>query len=126
MKYISIKDALKPSGHYSQAIIHNDLIYVSNQLSINPYTGEKQYGTVEDETRNILMNIERILKEADSDKNHVIKTTVYLTDISQWDNMNRVYSDFFGRHTPARTVISVCKLHFKFKVGIEVIASICK
>ncbi|MCY6485038.1 Rid family detoxifying hydrolase [Clostridium aestuarii] len=124
MKFISTNNALKPSGHYSQAIVHNDLVFISGQLSIDPETGEKKFGTIEDETDRILKNIELILKEAGSDKNHILKTTIYIPDISLWDKVNKVYSDFFENHKPTRSVVPTKDLHFGFKVEIEVIATI--
>ncbi len=66
MIYVSTKNALKPSGHYSQAVIINDIIYISAQLAIDPHTGKKQFGSIEEETERILKNIEIILKEAGS------------------------------------------------------------
>lgn len=124
MKSESGKSALNPSGHYSQAIIHNDLIYVSAQLAIDLDTGEKQFGKIEDEAERVLKNIELILKDAGSDRNRIIRTTAYITNISLWDDLNEVYRKFFGSHKPARTVIAVKELHFGFKVGIEAIASV--
>lgn len=122
MLEIITKDALKPSGHYSQAILYKDTIYISAQLAIDPLTGEKQHGTTDEETERILKNIEIILEEVGSNKNDVIKTTVYLNDISQWDKVNRIYNRFFDKHKPARTVVSVKELHFGFNVAIEAIA----
>ncbi|WP_134684617.1 Rid family detoxifying hydrolase [Brevibacillus migulae] len=122
MMYVSTDNALKPSGHYSQAVIHNGLIYISNQLPIDPDTGEKKKGTVEEETERILTNIEMILQEAGSNRDDVIRTTVYITDIADWDKVNMVYSRFFGTHKPARSVVVVKELHFGCKVGIEAVA----
>jgi reactive intermediate/imine deaminase len=122
MLQISTKDFLKPSGHYSQAIIHNDTIYVSAQLPIDPLTGEKKYGSIDEETERILKNIDIILNEAGSDKDYIIKTTVYLSDMSLWDRVNKTFSHFFQNHKPARTVVSVKEIHFGFKIAIEAIA----
>lgn len=126
MKYITTNNALKPSGHYSQAIVHNDVIYISGQLSIDPNTGEKKFGTIEEETQRVLKNIELILKEAGSNKNNVLKTTIYIPDISLWDKVNKVYSNFFGIHKPARSVVPTRELHFGFKIEVEAIAAISK
>lgn len=124
MKYITTNNALKPSGHYSQAIVHNDLVFISGQLAINPDTGIHQFGTIEEETERVLKNIELILKEAGSDKNHVLKTTIYITDISLWDKVNKVYSDFFENHKPARAIVPTKNLHFGFKIEIDSVAAI--
>jgi len=122
MMYVSTDNALKPSGHYSQAVIHDGLIYISNQLPIDPDTGEKKKGTVEGETEQILTNIAMILQEAGSNKDHLIRTMVYITDIADWDKVNMVYSRFFGTHKPARSVVVVKEQHFGCKVGIEAVA----
>ena len=122
MIQISTKDALKPSGHYSQAILHKDTIYVSAQLPIDPLTGEKKFGSIAEEAERILKNIDIILKEAGSGKDHIIKTTVYLSDMLLWNDVNNIYSSFFKFHKPARTVVSVKEIHFGFKIAIEAIA----
>lgn len=126
MKYISTNNALKPAGHYSQAIVHNDLVFVSGQLSVDPDTGQKKLGPIEEEAQRVLENIELILKEAGSDKNHVLKATVYISDIALWDKVNKIYSEFFEDHKPARAVVPTKELHFGFKVEIEVIAAVKK
>lgn len=124
MKTISTNDALKPSGHYAQAIEHLGVIYISGQLSIDPETGQKKFGTIEEETEQVLKNLERILIAAGSDKNHVIKTTLYIPDIALWDKVNQVYSAFFENHKPARAVVPTRELHFGFKIEIEAIAAV--
>ena len=126
MKIITTNNALKPAGHYSQAIVHNDVIYISGQLSVDAATGEKKFSSIEEETKTVLKNIELILTEAGSDKNQVLKTTIYIPDISLWDKVNQVYSDFFGNHKPARSVVPTKELHFGFKVEIEAIAAVKK
>ena len=95
---------------------------MSAQLPIDPLTGDKKYGTIEEQTERILKNIDLILNEAGSGKDNIIKTTVYLTDMSLWDNVNNTYNDFFQSHKPARTIVSVKEIHFGFNVAIEAIA----
>ena len=124
MKSVSTNNMLKPSGHYSQAIVHNDLVFVSGQLAIDPDTGEKKLGPIEEETRQVLSNLAMILKAAGSDLHKVIKTTVYVSDISLWGKVNSVYAEFFGDHRPARAVVPTRELHFGFKIEIEAIAAI--
>ncbi|MHB1393666.1 MAG: RidA family protein [Clostridia bacterium] len=124
MEFVTTKNALKPAGHYSQAIINNGVMYISGQLSVNPDTGEKKFGTIEEETSRVLENIELILKEAGSSKNNVLKTTIYIPDISLWDKVNKVYSEFFGDHKPARSVVPTKELHFGFKIEIDAIAAV--
>lgn len=126
MKVVATDNALKPSGHYSQAIVHNDLVYISGQLAIDSETGEKRLGTIEEETAVVLHNFDLILKEAGSDRNHVLKTTLYISDIDLWDRVDRVYGEYFANHKPARAVVPTRELHFGFKIEMEAIAAIVK
>ena len=124
MKEIFTPKAPKPAGHYSQAVIHGNIIYVSGQLPIDPVTGEKRLGSIEEQTEQVLKNISEILIATGSDINHVIKTTVYISDIQLWDRLNEVYGKFFGKHRPARAVVPTKDLHHGFQIEIEAIASL--
>ncbi|MEH7124415.1 RidA family protein [Bacillus sp. JJ1532] len=115
---------LKSNGHYALATIHNDVVYVSGQFAIDPITQQKKFGTIEDETLQALKNIEYILNEAGSQKNQILRMTLYIPDIQLWDRVDRVYKEFFGNHKPARSVVPTNELHFGFKIEIEAIAYI--
>lgn len=121
---VSTQNAPKPAGHYSQAIIHNNIVYVSGQLPIDPRTGEKRLGSIEEQTEQALKNVSEILKAAGCNLNRVIKTTVYVSDIKLWGRVNAVYSNFFGDHRPARAVVPTRDLHFGFQIEIEAIAAV--
>ncbi len=124
MKKISTKTAPTPAGHYSQAIVHGDAVFVSGQLPIDPRTGEKCVGTIEEQTKLALSNLAEILRAANSGIDRVIKTTVYVSDIELWGRVNQVYADFFGEHRPARAVVPTRDLHFGFLIEIEAIAAV--
>jgi 2-iminobutanoate/2-iminopropanoate deaminase len=124
MEEIFTQNAPKPAGHYSQAIVHGNLIYVSGQLPIDPMTGEKRIGSIEEQTEQALRNVSQIIKAAGSSMDHVIKTTVYISDIQLWERVNEVYSDFFGEHRPARAVVPTKDLHYGFQIEVEAIASL--
>jgi len=126
MEVISTSNAPKPAGHYSQAIVHNNLVYVSGQLPIDPESGEKRIGSIEEQTEQALKNLSEILKAAGSSLNQVIKTTVYISDIELWNRVNAVYARFFGEHRPARAVVPTRNLHFGFQIEIEAIAALDK
>jgi len=126
MREISTPNAPKPSGHYSQAIVHNNIVYVSGQLPIDPKTGEKRVGSIEEQTEQVLKNLSEILQAAGCNLNQVLKTTVYISDIELWDRVNTVYSKFFGEHRPARAVVPTRNLHFGFQIEIEAIAALNK
>ena len=123
---ISTQNAPKPSGHYSQAIVHNDIVYISGQLPVEPGTGEKRIGSIEEQMEQALKNLSQILKAAGSNINQVIKTTVYISDIGLWERVNSVYSKFFGEHRPARAVVPTRDLHYGFQIEIEAIAVVSK
>jgi reactive intermediate/imine deaminase len=124
MEKIFTDKAPAPGGHYSQAVVHDGVVYVSAQLPISYFTGEKINGSVEEQTHTVLENLNNILEKAGSNKNKVMKTTIYITDLSNWAKVNSVYADFFGKHKPARTVVPVKVLNFGFLVEIDAIASI--
>jgi 2-iminobutanoate/2-iminopropanoate deaminase len=117
-------NAPAPGGHYSQAVIYNNTIYISGQLPINPFTGEKVAGSIEDQTQQVLDNLKIILKDAGSDLSKVVKTTVYISDISLWGEVNKIYTSFFGNHKPARSVVPTRELHYGFLIEIEAIAAL--
>jgi 2-iminobutanoate/2-iminopropanoate deaminase len=119
---ISTPDAPEPAGHYSQAIVHGGIIYVSGQLPIDPQTGEKRASSIEEQTEQALRNLAAILGAAGSGPDQVVKTTVYISDIALWGRVNGVYSRFFGEHRPARAVVPTRELHFGFQIEIEAIA----
>ncbi|MBN2430621.1 MAG: RidA family protein [Acidobacteria bacterium] len=116
-------DAPRPAGHYAQAVIHGDLVYVAGQLPIRPHTGERCTGDIEEQTAQVLRNLAAVLAAAGSGLERVLKTTVYITDIGLWDRVNRVYSRVFGDHRPARAVVPVPELHHGFLVEIEAVAA---
>ncbi len=124
MKKILTTKAPKPSGHYSQAVIHNNTVYISGQLPIESKTGNKCVGSIEEQTELVLNNISEILIASDSSKDKVLKTTVYVSDIKLWDRVNKIYADFFGEHKPVRVVVPTRDLHYGFKIEIDAIAVI--
>ncbi|HEY50332.1 MAG TPA: RidA family protein [Dehalococcoidia bacterium] len=124
MKVIFTENAPSPAGHYAQAIIHDDIVYVSGQLPVEPKSGEKKTGPIEEQAEQALKNLAEILKAAGSDVNRILKVTVYLADISLWERLNVVYARFFGEHRPARSVVPAPNLHFGFQVEIDAIAAV--
>jgi 2-iminobutanoate/2-iminopropanoate deaminase len=115
-----------PAGHYSQAVIYNDIIYVSGQLGIDPVSGEKSVRSIEEQTEQALKNVSEILKASGSDLAHVLKTTVYVSDIELWGRVNAVYAKVFGDHRPARAIVPTKELHHNFQIEIEAVAVVIK
>lgn len=124
MDFITTSNAPMPAGHYSQAIVHNGMVYVSGQLPIKPNRSSKDVGTIEEQTLQALQNIEQILIAANSCKERVVKVTVYISDISLWGKVNEVYSHFFGNHKPARAIVPTKELHYGSQIEIEAIAAV--
>ncbi|HCC71977.1 MAG TPA: enamine deaminase RidA [Bacteroidales bacterium] len=114
----------EPRGHYSQAVQYNDTIYVSGHLPVNPFTGEFIKGDIQEQTRQVLENIETILNDSGSNKNKIIKTTAYISDMANWPKVNEVYNSFFGKYKPARAVVPTRELHYGVLIEIEAIAAI--
>jgi 2-iminobutanoate/2-iminopropanoate deaminase len=120
---INTPNAPQPGGHYSQAIAYNGLVFVSGQLSVDPKTGDKKLGSIEEQTEQALHNVAEILKAANSDLSRVLKMTVYVADIELWAAVNAVYAKFMGDNRPARAVIPTGRLHYGFLIEIEAIAA---
>ncbi len=124
IKKIQTPNAPAPAGHYSQAIVHNGLVYVAGQVAIDPRTGERRIGSIEEQTEQALKNVGEILKAAGSDLGRVLKMTVYVSDISLWGRVNAVYARVMGDHRPARAVIPIKELANGLQIEIEAIAAV--
>ena len=123
MKAIVTNNAPAAIGPYSQAIEAKGFVYVSGQLPINPSTGAFVEGGIKEQTRQSLLNAKAILNEAGLDLCNVVKTTVLLSDIADFQAMNEVYAEMFTSPFPARSAFAVRALPKNALVEIEVIAS---
>ena len=121
-KIITTPEAPAAIGPYSQAIRIGDFLYTSGQISLDPNSMELISGNIEVETERVLKNIEAILLADGLSLNNIIKTTVYLTDLSEFGRMNQVYEKFFIETKPARACVQVAALPKGAKVEIEAIA----
>ncbi|HLM62090.1 MAG TPA: RidA family protein, partial [Pyrinomonadaceae bacterium] len=124
MEKIQIEGTPVPKGHYSQGIVHNNLVYVSGQLPMNLATGEVENGSIEIQTELALLNVESVLLAAGSDLKQVLQMTIYISDMELWDRVNRVYARILGEHRPARAIVPVKDLHFGVKIEIQAIAAV--
>lgn len=121
-KIVQTSKAPAAIGPYSQAIRIGDFLYTSGQISLDPETMEMITGEIEVETEKVLKNIQAILKADGLDLNNIIKTTVYLTDLSEFARMNQVYEKFFADTKPARACVQVAALPKGAKVEIDAVA----
>lgn len=110
-------------GPYSQAIINQGLVYTSGQIAINPETSNIEATTIEDQTRQVIINLSEILKEANSSMKNIIKTTCFLADIKDFAAFNEVYAEYITTN-PARSCVAVKDLPKAVLVEVEVIATI--
>lgn len=124
MKHIiDTTEAPAAIGPYSQAVRINNLLYTSGQIAIDPATGNLVGSTVTEQTEQVFANIKAILNAAGYDFSDVIKTTVFITDMTEFANLNAVYAKYFTANTPARSAVAVKSLPKGALVEIETIAA---
>ena len=121
MKFISTKDAPEAIGPYSQAVEVNGLIYTSGQIALND-KGEMVADDVENQTHQVMKNLFYVLEAAGSHFNDVIKTTIFLADMNDFDKVNKIYAHYFGTHKPVRSTVAVKTLPKNALVEIDCIA----
>ncbi|WP_314313913.1 RidA family protein [Hoylesella marshii] len=122
MKTIHTEQAPKAVGPYSQAIEAGGFVFASGQLPIDPATGTFAEGGIKEQTRQSLTNAQAVLRAAGIDLTHVVKTTVFLSDIDNFAAMNEVYAEFFKEPYPARSAFAVKTLPKGALVEVECIA----
>jgi len=119
---ISTENAPEAIGPYSQAIRANGFIFAAGQTGLDPATMELVAGGVEAQARQVLTNLKHVLEAAGTSLDHVVKTTVFLTDMANFAAMNAVYKEFFPENPPARSTVAVAGLPKGGLVEIEAIA----
>lgn len=119
MKKVFVPEGIKTVGHYSPAVEADGFIYCSGQIPIDYSTGKLVEGDIEEQTWQCLRNLTDLLNSANVGPEDVIKTTVYLTDINDFADVNKIYGEYFKRSYPARTAIAVVALPLGSRVEIE-------
>lgn len=119
---INTANAPAPIGPYNQAVAANGMLFVSGQICINPATGELVNADVSAETHQCMRNIEAILKEAGINFQHVVKTTIFLSDMNLFAQVNEIYGSYFAADYPARETVAVKGLPKNVNVEISVTA----
>lgn len=122
LKVIAPPEAPKPIGPYSHGLMKNNMLFVSGQIAIDPQTGNADTLTIEKEVQRVMKNIEAILSEAGLDWSNVMKSTIFTTDLKNFNTINSIYSSFLKEPYPARETVQVAALPKKMHVEISVIA----
>ncbi len=122
-KVILSKDAPAPIGPYSQAIKVGSMLYCSGQIPLNSATNEMLTGDIQQQTELVMKNIGAVLQAGDSSFDHIVKTTIFLTNMADFAKVNEVYAKYFKGNPPARSTVAVAALPRGAQVEIEVIAS---
>lgn len=122
MDYVATDGAPKAIGPYSQAVKANGLVYTSGQIPLDPATGNLVEGDFEAQAHRVMRNLQAVLSEAGSGFDRVLKATVYLVDLGNFQTLNAIYAEYFGSHKPARTTVEVRGLPKGAAIEIDLVA----
>lgn len=121
-KIITTQNAPAPIGPYNQAVLVNSTLYISGQICIDPSTGNLKNRDIQDETHQVMQNLKSILAEAGMNFDNVVKTTIFITDMNQFSEINEIYGKYFNGDFPARETVQVSALPKFVNVEISMIA----
>jgi len=116
------EQAPKAVGPYSQATIHNNMVYTSGQIGLKPETSCLVSDDVSAQTQQVLANLDAVLAACQSDKNHIIKANIFLDNMADFPTINIIYAAWLGKHRPARATVEVAALPLDAKIEIDLIA----
>lgn len=122
MDYVATPDAPKAIGPYSQAVKANGLLYTSGQIALDPESGALLDGSFEEQVHRVFRNLDAVLRAGGSSFDRVLKATVYLTDLANFQTLNTIYAEYFGEHKPSRTTVGVSQLPKGSAVEIDLVA----
>jgi 2-iminobutanoate/2-iminopropanoate deaminase len=108
-------------GPYSQGVLAGNLLFISGQLPVDPKTGDFVQGGIEEKTHRVLMNVKAIVDAAGADLSCVAKTTIFLTDMSHFSTVNKVYAQYFSNVFPARSTVQVAALPKGAEIEVEAV-----
>ena len=124
-KIVKTNKAPQPVGPYNQAVIHNSTMYISGQIALNPITKELETNNLKEETMLVMNNLKAILESENLSFENVIKSTIFLSDMGSFNEVNEIYATFFkSGNEPARETVEVSKLPLGVNVEISMIASL--
>ncbi len=124
MKSIATNDAPAAGGHYSQAVVANGFVFVAGQLPFTPGPEKTMPAGIDAQTRQVIANLQAILRVAGAELHDVVATNVYVSDIGLWPQVDRVYAEMFGSCRPARTVVPCAGLHYGALIELSATAAI--
>jgi 2-iminobutanoate/2-iminopropanoate deaminase len=119
---IQINNAPAPVGPYSQGILQNNLLFISGQIPMNPQTNELEVSSIEDATQQVMLNIKALLEAAEMKMTDVIKCSIFLADLNDFNKVNEIYASYFSGVYPARETVQVSKLPLNVPIEISCIA----
>jgi reactive intermediate/imine deaminase len=122
IRFIQCPEAAAPGGHYSQAVLHQGLLYVSGQLPVRADGSHSHDQPFEVQAVIALDNLSAVLQAAGQGMNDLLKVTVYIADVEHWPAFDRIYRGYLGEHRPARAVVPVPALHHGYLIEIEALA----
>lgn len=122
MDYIATSSAPKAIGPYSQAVRAGGLVWTSGQIALDPDSGNLVETSFEDQVHRVFRNLDAVLREAGTERSKVLRATVYLTDLANFQTLNGIYAEFFGDHKPARSTVQVAALPKGGAVEIDLVA----
>jgi len=122
MKYYATPQAPRAIGPYSQAVGRGNLIFTSGQIPLDPATAKLAEGDFEAKARRVFENLKAVLESAGASFSDVVKATVYLKDLGDFETLNAIYAEYFGDHKPARSTVGVAQLPKDAPVEIDLIA----
>ncbi len=122
IEIVATEEAPAAIGPYSQAVVAGGVVYASGQIPLDPKTGEVERGDVGAQTHRVFRNLRAVLRAAGSDLDHVLRCTVYLSDMADFGTVNGIYAEYFGEHRPARATVQAGGLPKGVDVEIDAIA----
>lgn len=122
-KIISTKNAPTPIGPYSQAVLLGNILYTSGQIAMNPKTGKLNIKNINEETHQVMKNLKSVLHAVEMTFDNVIKTSIFISDMNNFNEINEVYGEYFSSNFPARETVEVSCLPKNVNIEISMIAS---
>ena len=123
IQLISPDTVVTPKGHYSPGVVHNGIVYVSGQLPLD-VNGKPVLESIEGQVRQCMYNIEQILQAAGSDIRHILKVSIFVSDIAHWPEVNETFSKIMANHKPARIIVPCKTFNYGASVEIDCIAAV--